>query len=139
MGTEKKTTRVAAVTDDGKTISAHFGRARYYLVCTIEAGGVVSQELREKTGHHTFASSSHHDEHHAHGHGMGPHAASRHATMLEPLADCEVLLARGMGRGAYSALKEAGIKPVVTDEENIADGVKAYVEGTIVDHYERLH
>ena len=134
-----KTTRVAAVTDDGKTICAHFGRARHYLVCTVEDGRIVSGELREKAGHHVFAATSHHDAPHQQGHGMGPEAAGRHATMIAPIADCEALLSRGMGRGAYAAVEEAGIRPIVTDEEDITEAVQAYLGGTIVDHSERLH
>ena len=134
-----KTKKIAAVTDDGRTISAHFGRARHYLVCTIEQGRIASEELRDKAGHHVFASTSRHDGPHSHDHGMGPEAAARHSAMVAPLTDCEALLARGMGRGAYAALEEAGVKPIVTDHENIADAVQAYIEGTIVDHFDRLH
>ena len=35
--------KIAAVTDDGKTISAHFGRARYYVVVTVEDGKVTER------------------------------------------------------------------------------------------------
>ena len=137
---EAGATRVAAVTDDGKTICAHFGRARHYVVCTVEEGRIVSRELREKAGHHVFSSGieSHHEqEGGVHGHGVA--AAARHVAMIAPLGDCEALLSRGMGRGAYEALKEAGIRPVVTDEEDIDAAVQAYVAGSIVDHHERLH
>jgi len=51
----KQTIKIASVTDDGITISQHFGRARYYEVITIENGIVISSERRSKTGHHTFA------------------------------------------------------------------------------------
>ena len=30
--------KIAAITDDGTTISQHFGRAPYYVVVTVEAG-----------------------------------------------------------------------------------------------------
>lgn len=47
--------KIAAITDDGKTISQHFGRAQYYPVATIENGQIVDRELREKPGHAHFA------------------------------------------------------------------------------------
>ena len=47
--------KVAAVTDDGETISQHFGRALYYEVLTIENGKIAKRERREKIGHHNFA------------------------------------------------------------------------------------
>jgi predicted Fe-Mo cluster-binding NifX family protein len=134
--------RIAAVSDDGKTISAHFGRARYYVVLEVQQGEIVVEESREKPGHHTFQKDDHHDhgEHdHAEGHGMGQGAQSRHKAMIEVIKDCELILARGMGRGAYLHMQQAGIKPVVTDIEDIHEAVAAYLDGSLVDHTERLH
>ena len=155
-----ETVKIAAVTDDGRTISAHFGRARAYLVCTVEGDRVVAEEWREKAGHHTFAAGgerghdhdhahgrghehghdhAHGDDHPAGGHGTGPDAAARHAAMTEPIRDCTVVLARGMGRGAYLALEQAGLEPFVTTETSIAEAVRAYLGGELVNHTERLH
>jgi predicted Fe-Mo cluster-binding NifX family protein len=133
--------KVAAITDNGETISMHFGRAQYYLVCTIEEGKIIEHELREKMGHRHFANQPHddHDPHDPRGHGFGRGAASRHASMIGAITDCEALIVRGMGRGAYLALEEANIKPVVTDIERIEEAVQAYIDGTIVDHSEWLH
>jgi len=55
------------------------------------------------------------------------------------IADCEALLCRGMGMGAYESMKSRGIRPVVTDIAIIDDAVMAYVNGDIVDQVERLH
>ena len=43
--------KIAVVTDDEKTISAHFGRAQYYVVFTIENGMVTRQETRPRDSH----------------------------------------------------------------------------------------
>jgi len=59
--------------------------------------------------------------------------------MAAAISDCQVLLARGMGAGAYENMKDAGIRPVVTDIANIDEAVEAYVEGRLVDHTEKLH
>jgi predicted Fe-Mo cluster-binding NifX family protein len=59
--------------------------------------------------------------------------------MAAAIADCQVLLARGMGAGAYQSMEQAGIRPVVTDIANIDEAVRAYVEGRLADHTERLH
>ncbi len=40
--------KIALITDDGKSISQHFGRAPYYLVVTLEDGKEVNRELRPK-------------------------------------------------------------------------------------------
>lgn len=131
--------KIAAITDDGKTISMHFGRARHYLVCTIENGQVTQRELRDKMGHHDFAGHHDHDNSDPRGHGFGAGPAKRHASMVAAITDCEALLVRGMGQGAYLALEGANIRPVVTDIEDIDQAVRAYIDGDIVDHTERLH
>ena len=131
--------KIAAITDDGKTISQHFGRALYYLVATINNGEIVSQEIREKLGHNQFTSEPHTAETPGQPHGMDPASHDRHILMSQAIADCEVLLCRGMGTGAYESMKERGIRPVVTDIVMIEEAVLAYINGQVVDHIERLH
>jgi predicted Fe-Mo cluster-binding NifX family protein len=131
--------KIAAVTDDGKTISQHFGRASYYLVVTIEDGKIVNRELREKLGHVHFAGEPHDPEQSGQHHGYGPASESRHARMAAAIADCQVLLCGGMGTGAYESMKQRGVRPIVTDILSIDEAVQAYLEGAIVDHMERLH
>ncbi|MBN2148100.1 MAG: NifB/NifX family molybdenum-iron cluster-binding protein [Anaerolineales bacterium] len=131
--------KVAAITDDGKTISQHFGRAQYYLVATIENGQIVHRELRNKLGHYHFADQPHTEEQPGQLHGMDSASHNKHLQMAEAIADCEALLCRGMGMGAYESMKVSGIRPVVTDIATIDDAIKAYVDGTIVDQTERLH
>jgi predicted Fe-Mo cluster-binding NifX family protein len=130
-------TKIAFVTDDHRTISAHFGRATFYEVITVENGKVTQQETRLKPGHNQFANEPHDEPGHAH--GLGPAAEGRHARMLEPVRDCQVLVARGMGQGAYNNLKSSGIQPILSDISEIDQAVKAYMDGLLVDHMERLH
>lgn len=131
--------KIAATTDDGKTLSQHFGRARHFLVVTVEEGEIAGQELRDKAGHHTFAP---HEAaaHHAPGpHGVDPASRDRHARMLAVIADCQVLLAGGMGQGMYLNLQEAGIRPVLTELENIQEAIRAFIEGRLVERPEYAH
>jgi predicted Fe-Mo cluster-binding NifX family protein len=131
--------KIAAITEDGKTISQHFGRAPYYLVVTIENGQIVNRELREKLGHAHFANEPHEAESPDQPHGFGPAAQNRHNLMTVAIADCQALLCRGMGMGAYQSMLDRGIRPVVTDIAAIDEAVLAYAEGHIVDHIEQLH
>jgi len=131
--------RVAVVTDDGKTVSSHFGRATHFLVATVEDGKIIGRELREKVGHGRFANEPHDAEPSGRPHGMGQHAQARHGQMLEPIADCEALLCGGMGYGAYENVKQRGIRPVVTDIPDVDQAVLAYAEGRIIDQIDRLH
>jgi predicted Fe-Mo cluster-binding NifX family protein len=131
--------KIAAITDEGTTISQHFGRAAYYMVVTVEDGKIVNRELREKLGHSQFANQPHPEEVPGQPHGMDATSHNKHLQMAEAIADCEALLCRGMGMGAYESMKMRGIRPIVTDIESIDEAVLAYVEGKIVDQVERLH
>jgi predicted Fe-Mo cluster-binding NifX family protein len=131
--------KIAVITDDGKTISQHFGRAQYYLVATIENGQVKKSELRDKLGHNHFATEPHDPEITGQPHGFSPASQDRHAQMAQAITDCEVLLCRGMGMGAYESMKTYGIRPIVTDIAGIDEAIKAFIEGHIKDHIDRLH
>ena len=138
--------KVAAVTDDGVNISPHFGRATQYLVVTVEGGKIVATEVRHKPGHKEFARQHEHPQgdhgHHDHshqGHGFGSHAEEKHRRMFAPILDCLVVLARGMGRGAYLGIQQVGLRPILTDIREIEAAALASEAGTIVDHSDRLH
>lgn len=130
---------VAFVTDDGTTISAHFGRARYYEVVRIEEGVVAHRERREKVGHHTFADAEHHHDHGDGQHGFDEASRNKHTTMVSPILDCRMMVARGMGGGAFQHLTEAKITPVLTDKRTIDEAVQEIIRGTIINHTDRLH
>jgi len=130
--------KIAAITEDGITISQHFGRAPLYVVVTVEDDKIVSKETRDKTGHHTFA--AHHTEltpGERHGYDSG--AQVRHASMMETIADCQVLISGGMGWGAYESLKSYNIEPLVTDVATIDEAVRLYLQGKLPNLMERLH
>jgi len=131
--------KIAVITDDGKTISQHFGRANYYQVLTVENGQIVNREMRDKLSHSHFANEPHDPEIPGQPHGFSPPSQDRHAQMAQAITDCEVLICRGMGMGAYQSMKTYGIQPIVTDIVAIDDAVIAYIDGSIVDQIDRLH
>ena len=83
--------KIAVISEDGTTISQHFGRAPLYLVLTVEDGKITARETREKAGHHTFGGRDHEAQGEKHGCGRG--APARHARMAETISDCQVLMA----------------------------------------------
>ncbi|MHB1318429.1 MAG: NifB/NifX family molybdenum-iron cluster-binding protein [Anaerolineae bacterium] len=142
--------KIACITDDGQTISQHFGRAPYYVVVTIEDGKVVDRKMISKLGHEHFSgqetgTEGHGDAvygvaaHGAAGHGQDAASHDKHVSMAEAIRGCEALLCQGMGYGAYQSMERVGIRPVVTDISDIDEAVQAYIEGRIVDHTEKLH
>jgi len=134
------TMKIAVITDDGKTISQHFGRAPYYLVLTIEEGKIVSREMRDKMGHNQFSAQPHAEEEpHGAGHGMDSASHNKHASMAETIADCKALLCGGMGMGAYESMRRLNIQPVVTELRDIDAAAQAFIDGKLIDHTELLH
>lgn len=131
--------KIALITDDGKTISQHFGRAQHYLVATIENGQIINREMRDKLGHSHFSNQPHEEGKPGQPHGMDAASHDKHLQMTEAINDCEALLCRGMGRGAYESMKARNIRPFVTDIADVDEAIMAYASGQIVDHIEKLH
>jgi predicted Fe-Mo cluster-binding NifX family protein len=133
--------KIAVVTDDLKRVSQHFGRAPYYLVYTVENGKIVSQETRSKAGHHAGESHDCHEDHSCHDgkHGMDAASQAKHAGMFANILDSQVLIAGGMGYGAFEGAKASGIEPIISDVENPAEAARLYAEGKLVNLMEKLH
>jgi predicted Fe-Mo cluster-binding NifX family protein len=131
--------KIAVITEDGKTISQHFGRAPYYQVLTIEDGKIIHREMRSKMGHNQFQGHGHDEEPHGAGHGMDSAAHDKHARMAESIGDCDALVCGGMGMGAYESMRRMNIRAVVTDLLDIEAAVEAYIDGKLIDHTELLH
>ena len=130
--------KIAVITDDGKTISQHFGRAPYYMVFSIEGEKIIHREMRDKMGHNQFSAIGP-EEHHHEQHGIDQASHDKHTRMAGSIADCQALLCGGMGMGAYESMRRLNIKPVVTDLRDIEAAVQAYIDGKLVDHTEKLH
>jgi predicted Fe-Mo cluster-binding NifX family protein len=130
--------KIAFISEDGKTISQHFGRAPYYLVIEVDQGVVVNQEMRDKLGHQQFADEGHH---HDNGQGSGMDSAShdKHNRMSQAIRDCDFLICGGMGMGAYQSMQAFGITPLVTQIQSIEEALQAYLSGDLRDETERLH
>lgn len=102
--------KIAIATDDGRTVSMHFGRASHYAVLSVVDGVVVGRELRDKfSPHGTVVEARHEPENGPH--GVGPDSDMRHDQMAAAIADCSALICGGMGQGAYDRLAANGIRP----------------------------
>jgi len=131
--------KIAVISEDGQTISQHFGRAPFYVIVTVEDGKVVNKETRDKMGHRSFAGQPHEDTAPGERHGYGAGAEGRHASMAETIADCQVLIVGGMGWGAYESLKSNNIEAIVTDVTSIDEAVELYLDGELANLMEKLH
>jgi predicted Fe-Mo cluster-binding NifX family protein len=132
--------KIAFVSDNGTTISRHFGRARQYIVVTLEEGQEVAREVRAKAGchgHHDHgAGPDHHSDQH-HDHAQDDHA--HHDDMLQVIADCAVLITGGMGTGMDQRLSAAGKRAIRTRTQDIDLALQQFLAGRLGDTIELVH
>lgn len=128
--------KIGIVSDDGKTIAGHLGRARGFIIYDVE-DGVVKQKSyldnnftahagqRHGEGHAGACRGEHHGEHHGHG------------PVLQALAGCEAVISRGMGRRIYADLHAAGIAAFVVDETDADKALELYLKKALTDRPEK--
>jgi len=139
LTTNKGAIKIAVISENGTTISQHFRLAPYYAVFTAEGGKVVKKEKREKAGQHTFAAGRTPDAARGERHSYDAAARARHDDIISDVTDCQVVIAGGMGWGAYESLKRCSIETVITDVESVDEAVKLYLEGKLSNLMERVH
>ena len=91
--------KIAFASDDGRTISSHFGHCAFFIVVTVENGKQQGKEVRPL-----------HSSEQGHGGACLCHGGGA------VLDDCDAAVSLGMGQGAAQHLIAAGIKPVVLSE-----------------------
>ena len=116
--------KIAVATEDGQTVSAHFGHAPYYAVIEIAENRGLEQEMRAKV---------HHDNGRRHGPGYS------HDSMFASIADCQVLIVGGMGTPAHRAALACGLRVIATGQRDIATAVQAYLDGTLQENPLLIH
>jgi len=108
--------KIAFPTMDGKSISAHFGRSKAFLVLEVVDGRIQKREVRENSQ----AGPSH-------SHGVSDGCQSGvaqgkethghdHGAFARLLQDCQMVVVIGMGAGAVRAIAQAGIKVCRVEE-----------------------
>ncbi|MFZ1978048.1 MAG: NifB/NifX family molybdenum-iron cluster-binding protein [Bacteroidota bacterium] len=129
-----KNSTIAIATDDGETVSSHFGRARFYEVLNFSDGKVTKREQREKAGHHSFGSAEGGHEHHSR-----EASDHRHQTMVSPVLDCQAVIVRGMGQGAVEHLRRSNLLAVLTGLHTIEEVITAVAAGLLDNDPNRIH
>jgi predicted Fe-Mo cluster-binding NifX family protein len=114
--------KIAIATEDGTTVSTHFGKAPYYVVVKVSEGKVFEREIRAK---------AYHGNHQEYGHN--------HADMFTCIADCQVLIVGGMGTPAHEAALAHGLKVVPTNPRDISAVIASYLDGTLEENPSLIH
>lgn len=116
--------KIAVPTNDGVSISEHFGRSAAFLVFDTEAGKIKARELRTNGAKHS------HDQG-ACGHQSTESNQHNHAGILAALEGCELVICAGMGQRAAEALEGQGTQVVVAGPASAEETVIAYLAGTL--------
>ena len=116
--------KIAAVTEDGVTISQHF-RPRTILPRAHGRGWTHRQSRAAREDRPWSGARPRPRRGARQPHGFDPASQDTHSRMAAPISDCQILLARGMGAGAYASLEQAGIRPILTTIVNIEEAALA--------------
>lgn len=124
------TLKIALPTDDGQRISAHFGRAQAFQVVTLSDAAEMLVEMRQTAVNGRHPQHQHGQEH--------PHTHA-HEDKFSLIADCQVLIAGGMGQPAYDRLQAMGLAVILTGEKQIEQAVALYQAGALSSDLRRIH
>jgi predicted Fe-Mo cluster-binding NifX family protein len=124
---------IAIATDDGLSVSSHFGQASFYEVLTFSNGIIIHRERRKKHEHHSYLSADSDHEHHHEGHEQ------RHQAMVSSIPDCLAVVAHGMGQGAVEHLHQSNLLPVLTELRTIDEVIEAVGTDSLVSDPRRIH
>ena len=123
--------KIALPTNDGVTISEHFGRSASFLIFEIENGQIKSRELRTNGMEHSHAQGAC-DHHSAE---SKPH---NHAGILAAVEGCGLVICAGMDQRAAEALRSCGTQIVVAPPASAEETVVAYLAGKLTPQTERF-
>lgn len=118
--------KLAIASNNGTTIQRHFGRTHQYVVVTIDDGQEVARETRPVQQRSTLLEIGASDHDHEDG-----HRHRRHESLVAPIADCDTLIAGGMGRPMAQAAEQAGLDLILTNERLVDDIVTRYLDGSL--------
>ena len=58
--------------------------------------------------------------------------------LIDPIADCDVLICGGMAKETFETLMKNGIQPIVTDQELIGPTLHQLLEGKLEHQVEKV-
>lgn len=114
--------KVAIASDDKKSISHHFGRAKGFVVCEINNKKIITNEYRQNIG------------------GGGCESGGcNHTAMIANIKDCDFVISYGMGMGIYQELMANDITAIVTDVEDVDKALEEFMNDALESNIDKLH
>ena len=118
--------KIAIASDDGVNIAAHTGRCQGFAIYDVTHRTAKQIEYRQNafTAHAQGECSGEHD----HASHTGHHS---HTPLLKAIADCCVLITRGLGPRLVQDLAAYGIEAFVCTAEDVETTARQYAEGQL--------
>ncbi len=122
--------RIAVPTNDGTSISEHFGRSAAFLIFETENGQIKGRTMKTNGAHHGQGDCAQHST---------ANRAHSHSGILAALEGCEIVICAGMGSRAAEALKAGGVTDIVVTAAGPAEEiVSAFLAGKLTRKTERF-
>lgn len=125
--------KIAIPSDNGSQISRHFGRAKGFIVFTIEERVIQNEEFVDNrfTGHSQGL-------HVSHGHQGGDEHHHSHQGILQALENCSIVIAGGMGKRLVTDMTSSNKQVFITKEVIARKAVELFLEDKL-DHQDDLY
>lgn len=111
------TKKIAFPSSDGLTISRHFGHVKQFVVVETQGGSEIERSVRQK------AESLPVESLHSKGHD--------HDALLDLIADCDTIVAGGMGKPMVDRSEQRGFEVVLTSERQLDAALARYQIGEL--------
>jgi len=112
-----------AITEGEQHVASHFGAAPLFLVLRVKKGKAISREVRTNTEKCIHASGT----------------LGCWEVMERVLPDVRVVISSGMGENAYVGLLRRDVLPLVTDETDVEEAIRAYLHDRLRENVELVH
>ncbi len=131
--------KIAIPSNDNFSLAPHFGRTRGFIIFQVSDGKILSTEYRFNTLTHHVPGQQHQcgpQQGQCHGeeydHHAGQHGHHSHSRILNGLADCEVVIAGGMGYRLQEDFTHAGKEIYITRQKEALNAVTLFLENKLV-------
>lgn len=106
--------KLAIASQDGASMSRHFGRSSSFIVYDIDGQKIMSRHVRAVPA-------------------PAPDAPHGHGHLLDAIEGCDTVLCGGMGTHAAEELRSRGINPLVTLDSTLEpdEAVRRLLIGTL--------
>ena len=128
--------KIALATDDRQYIAKRTGRAKEFVIYTIENGKIQNIEFKENLHKHYHDHDEEHEHSHRHGrkhkhqhtgHHKHEHGAHHHDEVVEVLKDVDVLLYKALGKYMRQDMLDAKINVKRTSKEMLEEAIREFL------------